>query len=659
MLLLYSCSDDSTGPVQDDPPEPQGSFEVSCVAEDGFRAEALVTPSGGSVEATGSNGVVYRLTVPAGALASDTTISITPLSSLDITGPGSFLCGASCGGAECCVTGALFEPEGLVFDTLVTLEIEFPADEGFPFDSTGTVLFFDEAENVIAACGCGIDAAARTLTASIDHFSGYGTGAPDCARLQAMLAESSAMAELAAGQVYFFYDFHHLISLASANRSCDLYGAGGCTELCEGFDTSVYLSASRALGFHRSAFLALHPASDLSEYNVDDIIREHDCASAFAAYTEIASDVQGFRSALRARILEIARAVADEGKSLCGGETCLEGLNLLYYVQSLGQRGYITDAAFLASVAQWIEDCCGGWRLDVTVDRTELLRCVISEGDEGMCIATATFKVTRRSGEPVEGVYVDCEWESGGIYLDGGETDAGGECNLSFTVDDIGYGDRFSCAGAVYRTLVAEVYDTESSEWVESDPVIITFRNFAVTTTIDYTYTSSEYEDGNNWGETSCTINGGGTNYGYDIGFCTPLCEGTITRTYTSSGCISGECGTMTVIGGADIPGCLIIPEIQHYTNDQGIMLHALVGLKFYPAYITDDVHLQSCPDGEECVDYWSNLVNRIEWPGYGGIPEYWENTTGTFEPYTWTFELESETRTASASLTITVEASH
>jgi len=58
-------------------------------------------------------------------------------------------------------------------------------------------------------------------------------------------------------------------------------------------------------------------------------------------------------------------------------------------------------------------------------------------------------------------------------------------------------------------------------------------------------------------------------------------------------------------------------------------------------------------------VEFWKNLADWVPWPGYGGIPEYWENTSGgQFEPYTWTFSETSETGSKEATLTITVEAS-
>jgi hypothetical protein len=75
---------------------------------------------------------------------------------------------------------------------------------------------------------------------------------------------------------------------------------------------------------------------------------------------------------------------------------------------------------------------------------------------------------------------------------------------------------------------------------------------------------------------------------------------------------------------------------------------------------ITDGVDIQYCIDGADCVDFWTDLRSRVEWPGYGGVPDYWEiSPTGTFEPLTWTFSETSDISSKEATLTITVEANY
>ncbi len=85
-----------------------------------------------------------------------------------------------------------------------------------------------------------------------------------------------------------------------------------------------------------------------------------------------------------------------------------------------------------------------------------------------------------------------------------------------------------------------------------------------------------------------------------------------------------------------------------------------LLGLNLMTTPITDDVDIQYCMDGEDCVDFWTDLRSRVEWPGYPGVPDYYEiGPSGTFEPFTWTFSETSEVSNKDATLMVTVEASH
>ena len=110
-LLLISCSGGDTGPSGPSSPSnpsppafPQTPkpANVTTTTDPGRTASARITVSGGTLQATGSDGTVYTLTIPPDALLADTTISMTPLtgaSGLDLSG-GRFL-------------GVQFEPDGL------------------------------------------------------------------------------------------------------------------------------------------------------------------------------------------------------------------------------------------------------------------------------------------------------------------------------------------------------------------------------------------------------------------------------------------------------------------------------------------------------------------------------------------------------------------
>jgi hypothetical protein len=77
---------------------------------------ATIKRGGGTVQATGSNGVVYTLTVPPGALAADTTVGLYPVSTIDNL----VKSGALVGGVQ-------FTPDGTMLDFPATLTLEVPA----------------------------------------------------------------------------------------------------------------------------------------------------------------------------------------------------------------------------------------------------------------------------------------------------------------------------------------------------------------------------------------------------------------------------------------------------------------------------------------------------------------------------------------------------
>ncbi len=518
MMVMASCSGDSSGPVDDgDGGNEPEQFEVSYTAENDMAVSAVVGEPGGNVVAVGPDGVVYTLRIPAGALESDTLVTITPVSDLTVTGPGTFTCASSCPEIDCCVRGAIFEPEGIEFDTLVTLEISFPLGEEFPFDSTAAVFMFDSPHSEIGTCESEIDFATKTLTAKLWHFTGYGTAAADCGRLIDLYLAMKANAEGTAGTAGFFYNLYNLVNVISFNKACDPAGIAGCHELCEGLNTLVMPAASNALNIHRSALLALYPSSPTSPGEIEDLTEELDRVQYFSGMDELSYDVQSFRDDILGRILAMAQTLAAEARSLCSSGECSEGQYLLYFIKGLGQTGYITDAGFLASVNTWIDDCCASWRLTISVDRTEILRAVINEGDEDMCVATVTLRLTTSSGQPVEGAFLDCGWDANGINLEGGDSDENGEHKVSFTSLDLGYGERFYCAEMIQKTINSSVYNSEAGETIDAEPVVVTFRNFTVTTTVNYTYTAVKDVDAENFGTTTCTITGAGTNYANTI----------------------------------------------------------------------------------------------------------------------------------------------
>lgn len=144
---------------------PQGIFNAPAnptrvvPAPDTARAVTVLVPkTGGSVSATGADGSTFTLKVPNRALAEDTEITLTPLSSI--------------GGLpfESLVAGVQVEPDGLELDALATLEVtpsrsvEPAAQMAFGYSS------FEGAQELHLMPF----APGAPVRLSLLHFSGYG-----------------------------------------------------------------------------------------------------------------------------------------------------------------------------------------------------------------------------------------------------------------------------------------------------------------------------------------------------------------------------------------------------------------------------------------------------------------------------------------------------
>jgi hypothetical protein len=111
------------------------NFDPAMFAPQPIQAEAIIGPQGGEVSVTGSNGVVYTLSVPPDALRFEMTITLRPVSAIpDLPLSGGLM------------AAVFVEPESLVFDVPATLKMtpptDFPAAAGpltlaFAFEAEG------------------------------------------------------------------------------------------------------------------------------------------------------------------------------------------------------------------------------------------------------------------------------------------------------------------------------------------------------------------------------------------------------------------------------------------------------------------------------------------------------------------------------------------
>lgn len=142
---------------------------ASVIVDPGRAGSALVPRTGGTVTVTGADGTTYTLTVPSGALAQPTTITLTPVTSLT---------GAPGGLQHTMAVRAA--PEGLAFAIPATLSIVPPAG--------GPTVGWLGISTTGAGGGLGVLPAVRSqgtiVVAGIAHFSVLGVAVPDLTQLQ-------------------------------------------------------------------------------------------------------------------------------------------------------------------------------------------------------------------------------------------------------------------------------------------------------------------------------------------------------------------------------------------------------------------------------------------------------------------------------------------
>lgn len=136
---------------------PSDPIQVTPSLDTAQQAEAILTSSGGSLTAKGKDGTTFQLEALPGALASDTLIRMTPLSSL---------ADMPFGSASYAVH---LEPEGLFFYAPVVLTITPPQE--IPLDQQLTFGYQGEQHELFLVPPV-VDS--QTIQLQILHFSGYG-----------------------------------------------------------------------------------------------------------------------------------------------------------------------------------------------------------------------------------------------------------------------------------------------------------------------------------------------------------------------------------------------------------------------------------------------------------------------------------------------------
>lgn len=157
---------------------PADPFKVTPVLDESAGAEVVIGREGGSLSATGADGTVFRLDLPADALVANTTIRMIPLSGVD---------GMPFGSDPLAVQ---LEPEGLQLYKTAVLTItplqSLPVDQQLFFGYSGL------GENLVLVPPV-VDS--NEIKLQIFHFSGYGVTKGFLADIEPVRARIGGAAE--------------------------------------------------------------------------------------------------------------------------------------------------------------------------------------------------------------------------------------------------------------------------------------------------------------------------------------------------------------------------------------------------------------------------------------------------------------------------------
>ena len=545
-LLLSTCTTDSpTEPGTNPNPSEPPSFPVSYTTDDARAVSTRISAiAGGSLAATDANGAEFRLIVPPGALDSSTTITITPLSCLTIGGPGATRCSdTDTSGGRCCLTGAVFAPAGLVLAEPAVLEISYSGP--FPFETSGSLIYFDASDSTFMPCSTQVDAGGGLLRGTVRHFSGYGAAAPDSVQLMALYEYWRATTTGEIGHAPGFNNaVRGLLDVASANWQLDMFGEA--QPICSGLNELIEQTVIGLLNSHGLALNAIAQQS-MGQADVADLIAFHMLLEEIK--TRLTGNLQWAciqnQAAAISAIDPIVRKFAEQGHALCEQDNC-DGRNDLQWAFDIWIQGYFKDNAYGSTIRNRLEDCCSELDVAISVSPSVLKRAGIREDDIAGTYATVTVTVTGQSGQPREGVFVAVKWSKNISTLCSGTTNASGVFTGYFSAH---------LPTTAYTCQAELVYDVwAEASWVggtfTSLETPVVFQNAMVSASFSYTY--EFYLDGPGYpASTSCMVAG---TMESPAGFgCSGNCGDGLTRSYSH---VRGPT-TLTLIDNARIDACL------------------------------------------------------------------------------------------------------
>lgn len=687
LLLLFStavfalvCSDSGTnsddGGDDPGPDTNQTTISITAIGDQSLAESEYVShDTDEEITVVTEDNVTFRLTIPANALPTSTTITLTPLDTFDLDAPLFIQSIDVGGGTGIRFPGILCDPAGLTFESPATLRIQFPPAQPFPLDTGSTVLYFDEVAQTFFPCSTRVDMVNHRLECLVTHFSGYATAnvpsqEGECETLLGVYLGLHAGAEALCGTSSFVAAVIPLLDMKAGNYRDDPYSSGQGWIPCPSFNDQVDYDISQLVAAHWTAIQALI-AGDAASDQIDYVRyrREEMIHLGALVYgTDAGAACTNVVNQMLLYISERAHTIAAQGQQMCQQEDC-DGQDLLAYVLNLGAAGYVvtagleSDAVYLAQVQAWYDDCC---QSDYTVTLTAPAQTTIYRvawspdayyGDPYSYVCSLNVHVEGASGTPQNDVPVRIFRNDETHHLSSQSTDESGDGGFIVSPGSLDWG----CEEYIDWTFRAEAYDADDEEWIAAGgQVSVRFVNVMVTTTIEYDYFFEWNPPGEGASsQAHATLSGTGRSAGRELGVCASSCEGKLTRDYSYENCIysheesSYVCYSYTTIGGDSTYPCRAVMDIRSVRMDDGRSIDFVFGASVsLNDYIFAGVITEG---GVGSVDTLHYGLPMAVWPEEALV--FTADESGELGDTTWTWTAPPEDFTTNtATLTVQVQ---
>ncbi len=406
VFALLRCSNDSTAPDEETTQE-YGELVIEYEEEAGSSSSGDLDPlSGGSITATRSDGVTYTLEASPGAVEEVTTITLTPVTNLSFSVPGS----ESLEDTSSCHFGVIAEPHGLEFSPPAILTIEYPDTVSCSITDSTIVAAFGENSSYYEIIPTEIDQAVSAISCTLSHFSGYGSDTPGKEFLRNLIEKAGEY-----GQDHPALDI--LLKLMS------------------------YYGHAADMGWSTLAGLARDNCSGILQVLTDEAITEAEAEPVPSAFELILDsyeyadslDLSDIKSDIEAVFNGLVAEYASAGHQQCQDGNYETGADILDQALDWAQLSPNPDSGLIDQIETWIAACGSGGEVDfyLTSDKQTVQTGVISEStlDRGIFTVTAHFE---RGGAPLQDVFVEINWPDDVTHDQDGNTDANGEFEASF-----------------------------------------------------------------------------------------------------------------------------------------------------------------------------------------------------------------------------------